>query len=92
MGATTLVAALVIIPGPLLAKETEETLKQRPNVILCMTDDQDWRDARYNGHLFSRTPPDQCPSPQFTQRLGPGGRGGGGGGGGIRGLGAGGPG
>ncbi len=29
---------------------------ERPNVILCMADDQGWGDAGYNGHPFARTP------------------------------------
>ena len=28
----------------------------RPNVILCMTDDQGWGDAGYNGHPYLKTP------------------------------------
>ncbi len=29
---------------------------QRPNIILCMTDDQGWGDTGYNGHPVLRTP------------------------------------
>ena len=28
----------------------------RPNIILCMTDDQGWGDSGYNGHPVLRTP------------------------------------
>ncbi len=27
----------------------------KPNIILCMTDDQGWGDTGYNGHRFVRT-------------------------------------
>ena len=46
-------ATLLTLPGLLSAKETSE---QRPNVILCMTDDQGWGDTGYNGHPFLKTP------------------------------------
>ena len=29
---------------------------EKPNVILCMTDDQGWGDTGYNGHPFLKTP------------------------------------
>ena len=29
---------------------------ERPNIILCMADDQGWGDAGYNGHPFLKTP------------------------------------
>jgi len=32
------------------------TAAERPNVILCMTDDQGWGDVGYNGHPVLRTP------------------------------------
>ncbi len=28
----------------------------RPNIILCMADDQGWGDTGYNGHPFLKTP------------------------------------
>lgn len=29
---------------------------EKPNIILCMTDDQGWGDTGYNGHPVLRTP------------------------------------
>lgn len=34
----------------------KETMKKRPNVILCMTDDQGWGDTGYNGNPVAKTP------------------------------------
>jgi len=51
--AAALTAALLIASGPLWAKESDET---KPNVILCMTDDQGWGDTGYNGHPVLKTP------------------------------------
>ncbi|YCM46926.1 sulfatase-like hydrolase/transferase (plasmid) [Verrucomicrobiaceae bacterium 227] len=31
-------------------------VEERPNIILCMTDDQGWGDVGYNGHPILRTP------------------------------------
>lgn len=33
-----------------------EAVAARPNVILCMTDDQGWGDTGYNGHPYLKTP------------------------------------
>ena len=30
--------------------------RQRPNIILCMADDQGWGDTGYNGHPYLKTP------------------------------------
>jgi len=38
-----------IYPGP-------ATAASRPNIILCMTDDQGWGDTSYNGHPELKTP------------------------------------
>ncbi len=40
-------------PGALLAAQDAA---DRPNVILCMTDDQGWGDTGYNGHPVLKTP------------------------------------
>ena len=40
-------------PGLLFA---EQPAGQKPNVILCMSDDQGWGDTGYNGHPVLRTP------------------------------------
>ena len=40
--------------GGCIAKEKTEI--ERPNIILCMTDDQGWGDTGYNGHPFVKTP------------------------------------
>jgi len=32
------------------------TAAGRPNIILCMTDDQGWGDTSYNGHPHLKTP------------------------------------
>lgn len=37
-----------------IAEEKNEVA--RPNIILCMTDDQGWGDTAYNGHPFVKTP------------------------------------
>jgi len=44
--------------GPLsaLAAEPAEPRSDRPNIILCMTDDQGWGDVSYNGLKQIRTP------------------------------------
>lgn len=51
--AAALAGVLLTAPGLPLAKETP---KQKPNVILAMTDDQGWGDTGYNGHPLLRTP------------------------------------
>lgn len=48
-----LLATNAMLPSSLFAADTSE---QRPNVILCMTDDQGWGDTGYNGHPVLRTP------------------------------------
>ena len=47
-GGTTLV-----LPAFLLAKDIST---KKPNVILCMSDDQGWGDTCYNGHPVLKTP------------------------------------
>lgn len=29
---------------------------EKPNIVLCMTDDQGWGDTAYNGHPYLKTP------------------------------------
>ena len=48
----TLLAGSALLPKIGFAAEA----KRRPNVILCMTDDQGWGDTGYNGHPVLRTP------------------------------------
>jgi arylsulfatase A-like enzyme len=47
------IAGTAMLPRQLLAQGNG---KKRPNVILCMTDDQGWGDTGYNGHPVLRTP------------------------------------
>ncbi|MBJ42283.1 MAG: N-acetylgalactosamine 6-sulfate sulfatase [Planctomycetaceae bacterium] len=48
-----MIAVSVAFPSPLFAKPVGSV---SPNIILCMTDDQGWGDAGYNGHPVLRTP------------------------------------
>ncbi len=50
--AVILAGAAMILMGAC----TRDPSEQRPNVILCMTDDQGWGDTGYNGHPVLRTP------------------------------------
>lgn len=43
-------------PAPLRSNSDRRADEKRPNVILCMTDDQGWGDAGYLGHPVLRTP------------------------------------
>ncbi len=48
---------IVTMPGVLFALALGQLLAgQKPNVILCMTDDQGWGDTGYNGHPHLKTP------------------------------------
>ena len=40
----------------LLCAATQHAIAERPNVVLCMSDDQGWGDVGYNGHPVLRTP------------------------------------
>ena len=52
-----LVIACCLIGGHILFTQTAfAEAGKRPNVILCMTDDQGWGDTGYNGHPVLRTP------------------------------------
>ena len=48
-------AAGLAIPGALRALHAAPR-KNRPNIVLCMTDDQGWGDTGYNGHPHLKTP------------------------------------
>ena len=48
-------AAAMAIPGTTRAEKTPKG-KPKPNVILCMTDDQGWGDTGYNGRKELKTP------------------------------------
>jgi len=50
---TGLLAALLAAPAPAAPSLGPA---DRPNVVLCMTDDQGWGDTGYNGHPVLRTP------------------------------------
>jgi len=49
------VAAVTAVTPRVLRAEAGKT-PARPNVILCMTDDQGWGDTGYNGHKVLKTP------------------------------------
>jgi len=49
-GLTALLFLAALSPGPAVA------VAGRPNIILCMTDDQGWGDTSYNGHPELKTP------------------------------------
>lgn len=51
--ATGVGASTLLMPALLSAKDIPPA---KPNVILCMTDDQGWGDTGYNGHPALRTP------------------------------------
>jgi arylsulfatase A-like enzyme len=46
--------SVILLTGSLLAEVDESP--ERPNIILCMTDDQGWGDTGYNGHPYLQTP------------------------------------
>lgn len=51
--ATGFCAAAIVMPSCAVA---EKSVKSKPNIILCMTDDQGWGDTGYNGHRVLKTP------------------------------------
>ncbi len=52
---TLAATCLLAWAGPKAAVAAESSAK-KPNVILCMTDDQGWGDAGYQGHPLLKTP------------------------------------
>ena len=50
---SAIVAGSAILPKTVVAGDAGS---QKPNIILCMTDDQGWGDTGYNGHPVLRTP------------------------------------
>ena len=52
------VGAVALSTGPLAARAalSSQARGNRPNIILCMTDDQGWGDVSYNGLKQIRTP------------------------------------
>jgi arylsulfatase A-like enzyme len=46
-------SSTLVLPAFLYGKEISAT---KPNIILCMTDDQGWGDTGYNGHPVLKTP------------------------------------
>jgi arylsulfatase A-like enzyme len=42
--------------GSIAGTAFAQTPNPRPNVILCMADDQGWGDVGYNGHPYLKTP------------------------------------
>jgi hypothetical protein len=51
-----LAGAMATGAGMLSVFGVEGTHMKKPNVILCMTDDQGWGDTGYNGHQVAKTP------------------------------------
>ena len=45
--------SMLVMPAFLFGKEISAT---KPNIILCMSDDQGWGDTGYNGHPVLKTP------------------------------------
>ena len=49
-------ASALLAPLPVLPAAAPDTSASRPNIILCMTDDQGWGDVGYNGLKKIQTP------------------------------------
>ena len=57
MHRSTLVALVAVACGGCIpAQAADPATPGKPNVILCMTDDQGWGDTGYNGHPVLKTP------------------------------------
>lgn len=50
---SALLAGSALLSRVAVAENVSDT---KPNIILCMTDDQGWGDTGYNGHPVLRTP------------------------------------
>jgi arylsulfatase A-like enzyme len=50
------IAAAAIAPAPAPGAGAGAGAGERPNIILCMADDQGWGDMAYNGHPHLQTP------------------------------------
>jgi arylsulfatase A-like enzyme len=50
------ICRLGVAPPTALADETKPIAANRPNFVLCMTDDQGWGDTGFNGHTTLQTP------------------------------------
>jgi len=53
LASSALAVGRALLPGAVFAGEPAPN---KPNVILCMTDDQGWGDTGYNGHPVLKTP------------------------------------
>jgi len=53
LAGSAILAGSAMLPHSLFAEDPDS---ERPNIILCMTDDQGWGDTGYNKHPLLRTP------------------------------------
>ncbi|MCG3180897.1 MAG: Choline-sulfatase [Phycisphaerae bacterium] len=55
-GSAAAIPLLGAMPLVLRGEDAAPQLPARPNIVLCMTDDQGWGDTSYNGHPVLKTP------------------------------------